>query len=107
VRVEQRRLAAFSPPQRFREKRADERVELVRRAVIGVRATKTPDSRATSWAKAASALAPILPCPTAAPEVYAAPPVVSSTMPSDSASAKPRSAAFRVSDELTLTAGYA
>jgi hypothetical protein len=36
VRVEQRRLARLAPPQRFCEKRPDERVELVRGAVIGV-----------------------------------------------------------------------
>ena len=41
------------------------------------------------------------------PERYAAAPVVIWTMPSERASLKPRTAAFSVSDELTLTAGYA
>src|SRR6476469_4558250 len=42
-----------------------------------------------------------------APDQYAAPPVETWTMPSDSASAKPRRAAFRVWEEVTLTAGNA
>jgi hypothetical protein len=43
----------------------------------------------------------------AAPDQYAAPPVETWTMPSDSASAKPRSAAFSVCEDVTLTAGNA
>ena len=49
--------------------------------------------------------APASPLP--APDTSAAPLVVTSTMPSDSASAKPRSAALSVSDEVTFTAGKA
>jgi hypothetical protein len=41
----------------------------------------------------------------AGPDRYAAALVVIWTIPSERASAKPRKAAFRVSDELTLTAG--
>src|SRR4030095_10988680 len=44
---------------------------------------------------------------TVAPERYSAPPQEIWTMPSLSASAKPRSAAFRVCEEVTLIAGYA
>ncbi|MCY1380651.1 hypothetical protein D9M69_684930 [compost metagenome] len=42
-----------------------------------------------------------------APDQYAAPPVETWTMPSDSASAKPRRAAFSVCEDVTLTAGKA
>jgi hypothetical protein len=41
------------------------------------------------------------------PDRYSAPPVDTWTMPSLSASAKPRSAALRVCDDVTLIAGYA
>ena len=48
------------------------------------------------------------PCPwCAAPDQYAAPPVETWMMPSDPASAKPCRAAFRVWEEVTLTAGKA
>ena len=42
---------------------------------------------------------------TVEPDRYSAPPVETCTMPSLSASAKPRSAAFSVWDEVTLIAG--
>jgi hypothetical protein len=59
---------------------------------------------ATTRANSASALAPVTMSLTE-PDRYSAPPVEIWTMPSLSASAKPRSAAFRVSDEVTLIAG--
>ena len=42
---------------------------------------------------------------TDAPDQYAAPPVEAWMMPSEPASAKPRIAAFRVCEEVTLMAG--
>jgi hypothetical protein len=44
---------------------------------------------------------------TVGPDRYSAPPVDTWTMPSLPASAKPRIAALRVCDEVTLIAGYA
>ena len=44
---------------------------------------------------------------TAVPDRNSAPPVEIWTIPSLSASAKPRSAAFRVCEDVTLIAGYA
>ncbi len=60
---------------------------------------------ATSWAKAASAAAPVTMSFTPWPDRYSAPPVDTWTMPSLSASAKPRMAAFSVCDDVTLMAG--
>ena len=53
----------------------------------------------------ASATAPVAICLTAVPEANSAPPVEICTIPSLPASAKPRSAALSVSDEVTLMAG--
>ena len=64
-------------------------------------------ARAASAANAASARAPSSISRTAAPEANAAPPVVTCTMPSEPASAKPRSAAFSVAEDVTFTAGSA
>ena len=44
---------------------------------------------------------------TVGPDRYSAPPVETWTMPSLPASAKPRSAALSVCEEVTLIAGYA
>lgn len=60
---------------------------------------------ATSCAYSAIAVAPATMFFTVGPEAYSAPPVVIWTMPSLPASAKPRSAAFSVWDEVTLMAG--
>jgi hypothetical protein len=62
---------------------------------------------ATTCANSASATEPVTMSLTFCPEANSAPPVENWMMPSLSASAKPRSAAFRVSDEVTLMAGYA
>src|SRR4051794_41965047 len=61
---------------------------------------------ATSCAKAASAAAPVTMSLTPGPDRYSAPPVETWTMPSLSASANPRIAAFNVCDDVTLMAGY-
>ena len=60
---------------------------------------------ATVRAKCASATAPVTMSLTPVPDRYSAPPVEICTMPSLSASAKPRRAAFRVWLEVTLIAG--
>ena len=62
---------------------------------------------ATSWANAASASDPVTMSLTVEPERYSAPPVLTCTMPSLSASAKPWMAAVRVWLEETLIAGKA
>ena len=62
---------------------------------------------ATSTAYAANATEPLTMFFTAGPERYSAPPVEIWMIPSDSASAKPLSAAFRVCDDDTLIAGKA
>src|SRR6266545_4523180 len=62
---------------------------------------------ATARAKAARATAPATMSFTVGPDRYSAPPVETWMMPSLSASAKPRKAAFSVWDEVTLIAGYA
>ena len=60
---------------------------------------------ATVCAKFASATAPVTMSLTVAPDRYSAPPVEIWTMPSLSASAKPRKAALSVWLEVTLIAG--
>jgi small subunit ribosomal protein S5 len=60
---------------------------------------------ATVWANCASATAPVTMSFTPAPDRYSAPPVDIWTMPSLSASAKPRSAAFSVWLDVTLIDG--
>ena len=60
---------------------------------------------ATTWANSASATAPVTMSFTAVPDPNSAPPVEICRMPSLPASAKPRSAALSVSDEVTLIAG--
>jgi hypothetical protein len=60
---------------------------------------------ATSCANAASETAPVTMSFTVGPDRYSAPPVDTWTMPSLPASAKPRRAAFRVCDDVTLIAG--
>jgi hypothetical protein len=62
---------------------------------------------ATSEANAANATEPVTMSFTVGPEMYSAPPVEICTMPSLSASAKPRNAALSVCEEVTLIAGYA
>ena len=62
---------------------------------------------ATTWANSASATAPVTMSFTPVPEANSAPPVETWMMPSLPASAKPLIAAFTVSDEVTLIAGYA
>ena len=69
------------------------------------RATLTGYFLATSCANAANATEPVTMSLTVGPERYSAPPVETWMMPSLSASAKPRSAAFSVCDEVTLIAG--
>jgi hypothetical protein len=65
----------------------------------------TPYFLATSWAYAANATEPVTMSLIVGPDRYSAPPVDTWMMPSLSASAKPRSAAFRVCEEVTLIAG--
>jgi hypothetical protein len=60
---------------------------------------------ATTCANSASATAPVTMSFTLVPDANSAPPVEIWMMPSLSASANPRSAAFNVSDEVTLMAG--
>ena len=60
---------------------------------------------ATTCANSANAVAPVTMSLTAVPEANSAPPVDTWMIPSLSASAKPRRAALRVSDEVTLMAG--
>ena len=60
---------------------------------------------ATSRANAANATEPVTMSLTVGPDRYSAPPVETWTMPSLSASAKPRSAALSVCDDVTLIAG--
>ena len=62
---------------------------------------------ATSCAYAAKATEPVTMSFTVGPDRYSAPPVETCTIPSLPASAKPRSAALSVCDEVTLIAGYA
>ena len=62
---------------------------------------------ATTCAYSASATEPVTMSLTLVPEANSAPPVETWTMPSLSASAKPRSAALSVSEEVTLMAGNA
>ena len=68
-------------------------------------ATLTGTFLATSSANAAKASEPVTMFLTVGPERYSAPPVEIWMMPSDSASAKPCSAAFSVCDDETLMAG--
>ena len=68
-------------------------------------ATITGYRSATTWANSASATAPVTMSLTLVPEANSAPPVENWMMPSLSASANPRSAALRVSEEVTLIAG--
>ena len=68
-------------------------------------ATVTPYPFATSRAYAASARVPATRSLTVAPEAYSPPPTETWMMPSLSASAKPRSAAVTVCEEVTLMAG--
>jgi hypothetical protein len=67
----------------------------------------TPYFFATSCAYAARRPPPVTMFFTVGPDRYSAPPVETWTMPSLSASAKPRITAFRVWDDVTLMAGYA
>ena len=60
---------------------------------------------ATMWAYSARATAPVTMFLTDRPDANSAPPVDTCMMPSLPASAKPRSAAFTVSDDVTLIAG--
>ena len=62
---------------------------------------------ATSWAYAASASEPATRSLMVEPDAYSAPPTETWMIPSLSASAKPWSAAVRVEDDVTLTAGKA
>ncbi len=62
---------------------------------------------ATTWANSAIATAPVTMSFTPVPEANSAPPVDTWMIPSLPASAKPLIAAFTVSDEVTLIAGYA
>ena len=62
---------------------------------------------ATTWANSAIATAPVTMSFTPVPEANSAPPVETWMIPSLPASAKPLIAAFTVSDEVTLIAGYA
>ena len=68
-------------------------------------ATFTSYFAATTCANSASAVAPVTMSLTFWPDANSAPPVENWMMPSLSASAKPRMAAFTVSDEVTLMAG--
>jgi hypothetical protein len=68
-------------------------------------ATCTGYLAATTWANSASAVAPVTMSFSRWPDRNAAPPVDTCTIPSLAASANPRSAAFSVSDEVTLTPG--
>ena len=70
-------------------------------------ATLTGYAFAASRANAANATDPATMSLIVAPDRNSAPPVDTCTMPSLSASAKPRSAACSVCDEVTLIAGYA
>src|SRR6266508_2201529 len=70
-------------------------------------ATCTGYLSATTWANSASATAPVTMFLTYWPDRNSAPPVDTWTMPSLPASANPRTAAFSVSDDVTLIAGYA
>jgi hypothetical protein len=69
-------------------------------------AIATGAGAASSGVMAASARAPAS-ASDAAPERYRAPPTVTCTMPSEPASAKPRTAALSVCDDVTLIAGKA
>ncbi len=69
------------------------------------RATVTGYLSATTRAYSASATDPVTMSFTVVPERNSAPPVETWMIPSLSASAKPRSAAFNVCDEVTLIAG--
>ena len=60
---------------------------------------------ATTCANSASATAPVTMSLTPVPDANSAPPVETWMMPSLPASANPRSAAFTVSDDVTLIAG--
>jgi hypothetical protein len=60
---------------------------------------------ATTWANSASATAPVTMSFTLVPEMNSAPPVENWMMPSLPASAKPRRAAFTVSEDVQLMAG--
>ncbi len=70
-------------------------------------ATWTSYFAATMCANSASATAPVTMSLTEVPDANSAPPVETCMIPSLSASANPRSAAFTVSEEVTLIAGYA
>jgi hypothetical protein len=82
--VKQRRLAAAGALERRGEQRAQEAVEVLRRAVVGV----DDDSDRAARAELV-------------------PPTVAWTIPSEPASAKPSIAALSVCDDVTLTAGSA
>ena len=62
---------------------------------------------ATTLANSANATAPVTMSLTLVPEANSAPPVDAWMIPSLPASAKPRSAALMVMDEVMLIAGYA
>ena len=68
-------------------------------------ATLTGYFAATTCANSAIATAPVTMSLTFEPDANSDPPVDSCTIPSLSASAKPHSAAFSVSEDVTLMAG--
>jgi hypothetical protein len=70
-------------------------------------ATSTGLASATTWAYRASARAPSSASFAPVPDMYSPAPTVIWMMPSALASWNPRSAAFSVSEEVTLTAAYA
>ena len=69
------------------------------------RAMLTGYFSATTYANSASATAPVTMSLTSCPEANSAPPQENWMMPSLSASVKPRSAAIRDCDDVTLIAG--
>ena len=72
--------------------------------MIGVKGDEDRTPSATTWAYRASARAPRSASFAPVPERYSAAPTVIWTIPSAFASCNPRSAALRVSEEVTLTA---
>jgi len=102
VRLEQRCPAAGDPGLGLLQQRTEEAIGAVGRAVVGMQG----DQRRVLLGddvREAGECAP--PASSPLPDRYDAPPVVTWTMPSDPASAKPRRAALSVCEEVTLTAG--
>ena len=107
MRLEQRVLSAAHPLERDLQQRADEPVELVLGAVVGVQRDVDGVVLRDLGAYAAKATDPVTMSLIVGPERYSAPPVETWMIPSLPASAKPASAAFSVCEEDTLIAGNA